>query len=248
MATKKKQHSGDTGKGPQQVPVPFDVDDAIVDVNAALDDGLLDYLNSHMQLLGDKGPLPADFSDGLLISVLKLIAPDGKYPMEKGRFWQILDRYDPFSPWRPDGAIRTRLATEIEGLFAASENESFDDGFDSELSLELQRLVLRHGNTTLEIVSEMVFEGRATPLVAAEALRSAGEMRNEATHEARRQLLERALASPSNITRDGAVVGLSHLGDPRTIPTLETAAAREDYRLLRANMLDLLEQLRGRRQ
>ena len=27
---------------------------------------------------------------------------------------------------------------------------------------------------------------------------------------------------------------------------LEAAAAREDYRLLRANMLDLLEQLRGR--
>ena len=95
--------------------------------------------------------------------MLKLIAPDGKYPMEKGRFWQILDRYDPFSPWRPDDAIRARLATEIEGLFAAAENESFDDGFDSVLSLELQRLVLRHGNTTLEIVSEMIFEGRATP-------------------------------------------------------------------------------------
>jgi hypothetical protein len=248
MATRKRQLSGDAEKGPPKVPVPFDLDEAIVGARVALADGLLEYLNSRLQHFGGKRPLPEDFSDGLLISVLKLIAPDGKYPMERGRFWQILDRYDPFSPWRPDGAMRTRLATEIEGLFAVAENESFDDGFDSVLSLELQRLMLRHGETTVEIVSEMIFGGRATPDVAAEALRSAGEMRNEATHEARRQLLERALASPSNITRDGAVVALAHLGDPRTIPTLEAAAAREDYRLLRANMLDLLEQLRGRRQ
>lgn len=38
---------------------------------------------------------------------------------------------------------------------------------------------------------------------------------------------------------------LSHLGDPRTVPTLEAAAAREDYELLRANMLELVEQLKG---
>ena len=243
MATKKKQHSGDTGKSPK---VSFNADDAIVNARVALDRGLHEYLNSRLQLFGEKGPLPADVSDGLVVSVLALIGPDGKYPMEKGRFWQILDRYYPFSPGRPDDAIRARLATEIDGLFAAAENESFDDGFDSVLSLELQRLVLRHGNTTLEIVAEMIFENRVTSPVAAEALRCAGEMRNEATHEVRRQLLERALASPSNITRDGAVVGLSHLGDPRAIPILEAAAAREEYRLLRANMLDLLEQLRDR--
>jgi len=246
MAARKKQRSGDTGKGPPKVSVPFEVDDAIVDARVALDDGLLEYLNSRLELFGQKGPLPADFSDGLLISVLKLIGPDGKYAMERGRFWQIMDRYEPFSPWRPDDAIRARLATEIESLFAAAENESFEDGFDSVLSLELQRLVLRHGNTTLEIVSELIFESRTPPQVAAEALRCVGEMRNEATHEARRQLLERALASPSNITRDGTVVGLSRLGDPRTMPTLEAAAAREDYRLLRANMFDVLEQLRSR--
>ena len=248
MAPKKKQHSGPTGEEPPKGSIPFNVDDAIVEARAALGDNLFGYLNNRLQVFGEKAPLAADFSDGLLISVLKLIAPDGKYPMEKGRFWQILDRYDPFSPWRPDDAIRVRLATEIEGLFAAAENESFDDGFDSVLSLELQRLVLRYGNTTMEIVSEMIFADRTASHVAAEALRCAGEMRNEATHEGRRQLLERALASPSNIIRDGATIGLSHLGDPRTIPTLEAAAAREDYRLLRANMIDLLEQLRGRRQ
>ena len=246
MATRKKRLSGDPVKEPPTGSVPSDVDDAIVHARAAIDNGLIEYLINRPQILGDKSLLPTDFSDGLLISVLKLIAPDGKYPMEKSRFWQILDRYIPFSPSKPDDAIRARLASEIEGLFAAAENERFDDGFDSVLSIELQRLALRHGDTTLEIVSDLIFDGRVAPPVAAEALRCVGEMTNEATHEARRQVLDRALASPSHVARDGAVVGLSHMGDPRTIPALEAAAAREDYKLLRANMLDLLEQLRGR--
>jgi hypothetical protein len=35
------------------------------------------------------------------------------------------------------------------------------------------------------------------------------------------------------------------LCDPRTLPAMEAAATREDYGLLRANMSELLERLRG---
>ena len=60
--------------------------------------------------------------------------------MEMGRFWNILDRFDPSSPFGPQDAIRARLSSEIESLLAAAENESFEDGVDSVLSMELQRL------------------------------------------------------------------------------------------------------------
>ncbi len=96
--------------------------------------------------------------------------------MEEGRFWQILDRHNPYSPLQTDDA-------------------------------------------------KIVSEGRTTGHVAAEVLRCAGEMRNEATREARRQLLERALESPSHVVRDGAVVGLSRLADPLAIPALAKARA-----------------------
>lgn len=244
MGERTRPHSDQPAKGPPTVSFPFDVDDAIVEIRTTIDDGLLEYLNSRLSVLGDAGLLSADLSDGLLISVLKLIAPDGKYPMEEGRFWQILDRHNPFSPSRPEDTVRVRLTNDVEALFVAAQNESFEDGFDSALSLELLRLVLRHGNATLEIVADLILQNRVAPQVAAEALRCLGEMRDKATGEPRRELLERTLACSSHIIRDGAVVGLSNLRDPRTVPALEAAVAREDHGLLRANMLNLLGQLK----
>lgn len=244
MAERTRPRSDQPAKGPPTVSFPFDVDDAIVEIRTTIDDGLLEYLNSRLSVFGDAGLLSADLSDGLLISVLKLIAPDGKYPMEEGRFWQLLDRHNPFSPSRREDTVRARLTNDVESMFVAAQNERFEDGFDSALSLELLRLVLRHGGATVEIVADLILQNRVAPQAAAEALRCLGEMRDEATREPRRELLERSLACPSHVIRDGAVVGLSNMRDPRTAPALEAAATREDHALLRSNMLDLLEQLK----
>ena len=224
---------------------PLQLDDAIVNARAAIGDGLLEYLNNRLQVFGETGLIGADLADGLLVSVLRLVAPKGRYPMEESRFWQILDRHGPSSPLSPEETVRARLAVDIEGLFAAAQNESFEDGFDSSLSVGLQRLVLKYGETALEIVSDLILEHRVAPEASAEALGCLGEMEDDATHEARRRLLEGSLRSSSHVTRDGAVVGLADLGDPRSIPALEAAAAREQYRLLRASMIELLEQLKG---
>jgi hypothetical protein len=243
MSQKKKLPSGEPrDESPREGIFP-EVEDAIADARSEISDRLLQYLNG-LQVFDKTGLLPEDLADALLVAVLRSIAPGGKYPTERGRFWQILDRYNPFSPLEPDEATRVRLAGEFEGLFAAAVNESFEDGFDSALSLELQRLVLKHGEAALEIVSDLILGSRVAAEVAAAALRTVGEMENEATHDARRRLLERGLRCPSHIARDGAVVGLSALRDPQTIPALEAAAAQETYRLLRANTLALAEQLR----
>jgi HEAT repeat protein len=137
------------------------------------------------------------------------------------------------------------LADEIRTLFALARNEDFEDGFDSGLSRELTRFLLQHGDRAVELISDRVLAEGAAPYVSAAALRVLGEARQTATHEARRELLERSLRSPSHIVRDGAVLGLSDLHDPRSVPALEAAAAREDRPLLRANLMRLLERLRS---
>ena len=229
------------GRGPPKGLSPPE-DDAILDLRAEIDEALREHLVSRLQGPGDARLLPDDLSEGVLISALKLIAPDGKYPMDRGRFWQLLDRHCPF---RPDYRTHAALADEIEDLFLAARSESFEDGFDSALSLGLQALVLKHGEAALEIVSGLILDERVSPDAAAEALRCLGEMENAGTREARRELLERGLDCSSHVARDGAVIGLSDLRDPRTIPALEAAAPREKYRLLRANMLALIEELKG---
>jgi hypothetical protein len=232
-----KQPSSETTRKKSEVlGVPLE------EARDALSDGLLVHLNS-VKACGDTIS-PGDLADGMLISVLKLIALNGKCPIDKGRFWQILDQYGPFAGSELGEAIRADLASEIEGLFAAAAGEEFKDGFDSALSLKLQRLIVQFDDTTLAIVSDLILGNRVEPEVAAEALRCIGAMENGATHPARRALLEQSLACPSHITRDGAVVGLSHLRDPSTIPSLEAAATKEEYRLLQANMVQLLQQLR----
>lgn len=246
MTEDPKQRSGELRQGRAVETLRLDEGDAIVAALDAIVVGLREHLENCLQVSDREGTRQADISEGLLISVLKLIAPGGEFRIEKGRFWQIVGQHDPFSALDPDDLVRERLLNEIETLFGAAENESFEDGFDSVLSLELLRLVLQHGNVTLEIVSDLIFEDRAAPAAAREALSCLGEMEHSGTHEGRRGVLERSLACSSHVARDGAVTGLFDLGDPRSIPALEAAAERETYRLLRANMLELAEQLRGR--
>jgi len=148
-------------------------------------------------------------------------------------------------PAEAEGTPRERLAAEIGSLFAAARNERFEDGFDSILSLEVQRLAIANGEAALEIVSELILGERVAPEAAAEALACLGQVQSKATREARRRLLERCLACSSHVVRDGAVVGLSSLRDVRSLSALDAAAAREPYRLLRNNVLQLAEQLRS---
>ncbi len=222
-----------------------DEDKAIVDARVAIEEGTLEYVAKKLRDSGNAELFTAFLCEGLLITTLKLIGPDGKYAMDQGRFWQILDRHCPFLAPGGEDSIRAGLVSEIEALFAAAGSETFEDGFDNVLSLELQRLVLRYGEMTLKIISDLILGDRVAAEVAAETLRCLGEMVNRATHDTRRRLLERCLACSSHVTRDGAVVGLSDLSDPSAIPAIEAAAAREDYTLLRTNMCKLLEQLKG---
>ncbi len=245
MTKDHEPHSRSQTEGHPVIAFSPDEDEAIVDARAAIEDGMLEYVAKKLRDSGNAELFTEFLCEGLLITALKLIATDGKYAMDQGRFWQILDRHCPFSAPGGEDSIRARLVSEIEALFAAAGSETFEDGFDSVLSLELQRLVLRHGEMTLEIISNLILGDRVAAETAAETLCCLGEMDNRATHKARRRLLERCLACSSHVTRDGAVVGLSDLNDPSAIPAIEAAAAREDYTLLRANMCELLERLKG---
>ena len=228
-------------EGPSQAFYSIQLDDAIVDAREELHAELLKYINT---LLANGSILPGDLSDGLVVSVLKLTGPGGKYRIDAGRFWQILDQHGPFPPLRAEGAILPSLVNEIERLFAAAENEAFEDGFDSFFSLELRRMVLEYGDAAVRVASAFILTNRVAPNVAAEGLRCSGAWRMPQLTRRGEAFWNAVLHARPMSCADGAVIGLSDLRDPHTISALKAAAAREDYELLRVNMLDLIRQLR----
>jgi hypothetical protein len=221
--------------------IPPEEDEAVLSVVGEFADRLKQYVDARrrgplsQRLLGDY------LTEGVLVAALKMLGPEGDHRLDEGTFWQIIEEHCPVGCLaRPLGEVREL----VRDLFGRSADEEFRDGFDSFLSLGLQQYVLRYGEAAVEAASDVILNEPVNSEAAAEALRCLAEMQHDATYEARRALLERGLDCPSHFARDGAVIGLEDLSDPRSIPALEAALAREEYDLLRDEMARLLGQLR----
>jgi len=244
MAKNRELHDAESQRDDETRTVIGDAEHAITNAAGDVSDEIREFLFRKFTSLDEGGFLPAHLAEGILRSALTLIGPKGKYAMEKERFWQLLDRHCPFSPLDADEENRSQLEGQIEALLRAAEREVFEDGFDSTVSLELQRLLLKHGDTTVEIVADFVLGERVGADVAAEVLRCFGEVEHAATFNARQRLLERGLTCTSHLARDGAVLGLADLCDGRSVPALEAAAAVEKHDRLRGNMVELIKRLK----
>lgn len=243
MAKNHELRDAESELGGSPLSASPDAELAIMNAAGDVSDEVRESLFDSLASQGEEGFLAASLAEGMLLAVLKLIGPEGKYAMDKGRFWQVLDRHCPFAPLDVDAETRSRLEGEIDDALRAAESEVFEDGFDSNLSLELQRLLLKHGDMTVEIVADRVLGDRVTAEVAAEVLRCFGEVEHGATCDARERLLERGLTCSSHVARDGAVLGLADLSDGRSVPALEAAAAIEKHERLRGNMVRLVRRL-----
>lgn len=135
---------------------------------------------------------------------------------------------------------------KIRMAFMRAAGERFEDGMESQFSLELQSLVRSLGSDSFGALQQLLDDESVSPIVAAEALRWVGRADRFLPKPVRLSLLERALLSGSAIVRDSAALGLASLDDPRLIPALERAVASEAITALRADMQEVLEQLRGR--
>ena len=138
-----------------------------------------------------------------------------------------------------------RIKRQMEKLFFAAREEVFEDGMESEFSRELVLSIKQYGDPVIEVIRELILNDSVSPEVASEALRWIGYIEHEDTRDARLRLLEQSLTSSSLRVRDGAVLGLSFLDDPRATGSLRKAMELEGSKLIRRNMQQVLEQLEG---
>ena len=135
------------------------------------------------------------------------------------------------------------LQHEIGVLFRQWQELRFEDGIENDLSRSLWRLLMTHSTKLIEALAAVIVTEKVSPRVAAEALRHLGRFAHPASRKDRLWLLERSLRSASPLSRDGASLGLAHLGDPSAIPYLRAAIEREPVASLRDDLRQVLDAL-----
>ena len=142
---------------------------------------------------------------------------------------------------------RLRETDDLKGtvhlLFAQAREEYFEDGMESEFSRGLTHLILERGGRVLRVADQLESSGLITEGVISEALRWIGLMDDAATHEDRRRFLQRHLSSRSVQVRDGALLGISFMDDPRSLPSMRKAVECEKVDELKKDLQQVMDQL-----
>lgn len=137
------------------------------------------------------------------------------------------------------------IITEIYDAFASATNIDFEYGMDNAFLLRLEEVVEKYGVATVKIIRDIVVNSYSDAPVLSEALRYLGDMNHSPTYRQRLFLLVDALKHDDSYVRDGAILGLAAMDDPRAIPYLEDALKSEHIAELREDMKLVINQLEG---
>src|SRR6266700_1428079 len=119
------------------------------------------------------------------------------------------------------GEISNDLPPMLGALCEAAKGEHFEDGMNSEFSIQLIRCIKQYGDYAVNELAHLILHELIDDEVASEALRQLGHVEHPASHRARLWLLEKSLLTCSSaMVRDGALLGIALLDDPQAIPYL----------------------------
>lgn len=135
------------------------------------------------------------------------------------------------------------VKNEVDKLFSHATFIDLEPGMANEFSEGLEQAVERHGSQALDEIKHIILNEETASSIAMEALKYIGNSDSKRWYNERRLMLEDCLlGSQSAWVRDGAGLGLSFLGDQRSISVLERAIQQEPSRALKR---DLQQVLRG---
>ena len=136
------------------------------------------------------------------------------------------------------------LRRQLQEVFALAAGEHFEDGMDTEFSHELQRFIKAQGLEAIATLRRAMERYLFRETYLAEALLWIGELDDNETSEARRNLLEGACGSDSVSIRDAAISGISYLGATKSKERLEGMLQVEPVDGVRANIEAVLAYIR----
>jgi hypothetical protein len=147
-------------------------------------------------------------------------------------------------PAAPD-FLPTLLQTQIQRLARFSDEETFEDGIETELSRGVSYLLERYATPAVQAISDLYLAGLLNPVILSEILPWLGRTQQSDTmdRDSRFWLLVYCLRDPHPFVRSGAALGLAALDDPRAVPYLLREAQTERIPLLRERLINVAEEL-----
>lgn len=139
--------------------------------------------------------------------------------------------------------VNEDLYRSTRGLFMSALDEEFEDGLESEFLLRLKDIVLDRRQEAIQAISTIVTSNFQRPEVIAETLQLLGDIDDPSTYRERLTLLENSLSNASRWIRDGAALGIASMNDPHAIAPLQTAAANEEIKDLKDDLMKVLKKL-----
>jgi hypothetical protein len=139
--------------------------------------------------------------------------------------------------------VKRKINDGINRLLIIAEDENFQDGVESNLSLGLAALVTRFPNETLNAIKGVLVSRKVSLSVHTEILGLMGRIENDATKDERLSILVLNLMDKSPLVRDGAAIGLAYLNDRRAVAHLQKAVGTESIATLREDLQSVIEQL-----
>ncbi len=137
------------------------------------------------------------------------------------------------------------VKNEVDRLFSLATFLDLEPGTTNEFSEGIEQVVERHGGVALNAIKNLVLNEQTESSIALEVLKYIGNEGSEKWHNERRLMLEECLLKCRSVwARDGAGLGLSFLGDPRSIYVLEQAIERETSLALAKDLRQVLYRLK----
>jgi len=143
----------------------------------------------------------------------------------------------------PANASVSNLIVQVRDDLAGLTTQELEDGMTADLGEKLTAMIQTYGDEGITALATIIASGKVPAETLSHALRWLARIDDHKTYDARLRLLTDCLLSPSHILRDGALLGLSTLGDRGAIDGIRTAAACETHASLKRDMEAVLKQL-----
>ena len=143
----------------------------------------------------------------------------------------------------PQNAGTGKLTQELVGYINAARNERFEDGMESRFSERVRKSILNGGSEAVRAWAHVLTLRDNAHETTEEFLRIIGYLKDQQSHEKRREVLTGMLRRGEPAIRDAAGLGLAALDDPTTLPAVREALDAETEEWVRKGLRQVAEHL-----